>query len=310
MKKAVKEITKKQIILAVAAFALTGCAGKGEEDREEVLLEDLRHSIEHSMESSVEPSMEPSDAALTDREDKEETEAPPAETETGEEREARLSACVTALENLYFDQVLPNGQECGYQPGANSDITSNSFALYDIDFDGKDELILCYWTTYTAGQVTAVYSYESEAGALREEFAAYPALRFYDNGVIEADDSHNHGMASDGAFWPYRLFQYDRERDVYEETANVDAWSRTFREEDYDGNPFPEETDADGDGLVYYIMPGGTYELKDPVDGEEYERWRESYRKDASLTEIPYVSLTLENIYAISDFCLDLTGNN
>ncbi len=81
--------------------------------------------------------------------------------------------------------------------------------------------------------------------------------------------------------------------------ASVDAWSRTYREEDYDGNPFPEEVDADGDGVVYYTMEGGTYALENPLDGAEYQLWRDSYLEGAQPVKVPYVKLTPDNIYAL-----------
>lgn len=65
---------------------------------------------------------------------------------------------------------------------------------------------------------------------------------------------------------------------------------------DYEGNSFPDDIDADGDGLVYYIMPGGTYEKNTPVDFEEYTKWRESSIGQAQPLEIPYLELTEENI--------------
>ena len=76
----------------------------------------------------------------------------------------------------------------------------------------------------------------------------------------------------------------------------VDAWDKSLREEDYEGNPFPDDIDADGDGLVYYIMPGGTYEKNTPVDFDAYTKWRESSIGQAQPLEIPYLELTEENI--------------
>jgi len=73
---------------------------------------------------------------------------------------------------------------------------------------------------------------------------------------------------------------------------------RGLREEDYDGNPFPQEVDADGDGVVYYVATEGN-EPEAPMDGAEYDQWRDSCLKGAKPIQVPYVNLTTDNIYAV-----------
>lgn len=219
------------------------------------------------------------------------------------EKKAMYEAYVKVLEDIYFDQKFPGGMDHGLQP-ANADITDNMFAVYDIDADGREELIVVYTTTYTAGMVEIIYDYDSGRGDVREEHFAYPMLTYYDNGVMEVEASHNQGLASDGGadgnFWPYSLYRYDSGTDAYAPLASVDAWSRGFREEDYDGNPFPQEVDVDGDGVVYYVTTEGN-EPNDPMDGAEYSQWRDSYLKGAKPLQVPYVNLTTDNIYVITN---------
>lgn len=226
-----------------------------------------------------------------------------APAEDGSGSAAMYEAYVKVLEDIYFDQKFPDGTEHGLQP-ASADITDNMFAVYDIDADGREELIVFYTTTYTAGMVEIIYDYDSGTGDVREEFLAYPMRTYYDNGIVEVEASHNQGLASDGGadgnFWPYSLYRYDPETDAYVSLANVDAWSRGFREEDYDGNPFPQEVDADGDGVVYYVATEGN-EPKAPMDGAEYDQWRDSCLKGAKPIQVPYVNLTTDNIYAITN---------
>ena len=208
-------------------------------------------------------------------------------------------AYVSILEDIYFDQIFPDGEEYGYQPGENYDITSNSFAVFDIDFDGEDELIVTYSTTYMAGMRELIYAYDSVSKSVRKEISCFPSMIYYDNGVVREDASHNHGMASDRDFWPYSLYQYDREKDAYVLTAGVDAWSRSWQEEDYEGNPFPEEVDKDGDGLVYYTIAGESNERSGFMDQETYDQWLDSVLEGAGEVKVPYVKLTTDNIYAI-----------
>lgn len=76
----------------------------------------------------------------------------------------------------------------------------------------------------------------------------------------------------------------------------MDAWDKALSDINYMGQKFPEETDVNGDGLVYYIMTGEEYELNDPVDLAEYEEWINSYIGNADRIEVPYQKLTEDNI--------------
>lgn len=218
------------------------------------------------------------------------------------DQEAMRKAYISILEDLYFRHSFPPpiGSDNGFFDG--NDISDNEFAVYDIDQDGKDELIIVYTTTYNGGMTEIIYEFDAETGNITEEFSEYPLVTFYDNGVVEALASHNHGMAGDKStdeFWPYRFYQYDPESDTYQAAAQVDAWSIGFAEKDWEGNPFPTEIDADGDGMVYYVMPGDQYERNEPMDGGDYQRWRDSYVGEAREIELPLVRLTEENIYGL-----------
>ena len=213
------------------------------------------------------------------------------------EYEECIRAYQTVLRDVYYHQRFPNGRDLGYDE--LFDITNNKFALEDIDGDGKIELLLVYTTTYNGGMAEIIYDYDSTTGIVREEFIAYPSLTYYGNGIIQAESSHNHGIG--GRFWPYTLYQYNKDKDIYEEIAKVDAWDKEVTEEDSDGTVFPKEIDRNGDGLIYYIMTDGTYERKNPVDLEEYRKWQEFYIKETERIMIPYKALTEENIDGWAD---------
>ena len=66
------------------------------------------------------------------------------------EKKAMYEAYVKVLEDIYFDQKFPDGMDHGLQP-ASADITENMFAVYDIDADGREELIVLHTTTFSAG---------------------------------------------------------------------------------------------------------------------------------------------------------------
>lgn len=220
------------------------------------------------------------------------------ETETNDlqaDRTSMIEAYTSILKGVYTNHSFPDGNDYGFDETYNS--SDNKFAIYDIDQDGKDELIIEYVTTAMAGMTEKIYGFNASTNAASEEFSEFPNLTYYDNGVIEAGWSHNQGFA--GEFWPYTLYQYNAESDTYAKIGMVDAWDKSLSEKDYDGNPFPVDSDKNGDGIVYYIMPGDNYLLDKPVDLDEYNLWHDSYVGGAGKVDVPYVSLNEVNINGI-----------
>ena len=207
--------------------------------------------------------------------------------------EKREKAYIKVLENVLYYHTFPDGVDRGYDG-----FGANKFSICDVDDDGVEELILAYTTTYMGGQETIIYDYDMTTSSVREEFSEFPALNFYENGVIEAQASHNHGRAYDADdFWPYTLYRYDETTDTYIRIASVDAWNKSHMSQDIEGNLFPEEVDVDGDGRVYSIMTGDEYTWENPVDNWKYKAWRESYiYGDSAKKKINYKELNEENI--------------
>lgn len=203
----------------------------------------------------------------------------------------RINAYQSVLLNVMQRQAFPEGRELGYD---GYDMSQNKFAVYDIDGDGADELLFAYTTTYTAGMAEIIYDLDRASGTVREQFFEFPFVTYYENGIIEAGWSHNHGLG--GRFWPYTLYQYDPDADAYEKIASVDAWDKSVAEQDSEGNPFPDSIDQDGDWLVYFIMTDESMEYGTPVDYSEYEKWRRSYLGDLLPIKVPYRELTEGNI--------------
>ncbi len=293
-----KKGMRKWMALWLMAALLGGC---GSQDSQEGILDGIGVSLNDGPGDSVEGAVGKQEAGEGSTWTPGENGEDILSQALSQEEKVMYEAYIKALEDVYFDQKLPGGIECDLQP-ADADMGENKFALLDIDADGKEELIISYTTTYTAGMVEAVYAYDSSTKEVREELVGFPLLTYYDNGIIEELFSHNHGMAGDGGadgnFWPYSLRKYDPDTDTYVPVGSVDAWSKRFKEIDQDGNPFPEEADKDGDGVVYYVMEGDYY-LANPMDGQEYSQWRDSYLKGAKQVQVPYADLTTDNIYAI-----------
>jgi len=214
----------------------------------------------------------------------------PSATTQPDETPKSYLAFSQALENLLTNSILPDGMQSEAQDSA----TPSRFAVYDVDADGKDELILINNTVTEAGTSGYVFSYEEETGILQTELLEYPALIFYDNGIVMAKWSHNQGLAGD--FWPYNLYQYDATIDCYRPCGSVDAWDVKLGETNEQGESFPAEIDKSGTGRVYYIVVNRDAENPDAVDEADYTAWINGLIGSAHELQIEYLDLTAENI--------------
>jgi len=175
-------------------------------------------------------------------------------------------------------------------------MSENVFAISDVDMDGKDELVIGL-RNYRL--VNIMYDYDSSTNKFREQFREYCGMNFYENGTIEVDLSHDQGTAG-GILWPYKRYSYNNDTDTYELTASVDAWNKSFTDNNLIlgtiSEEFPKEFDKDNDGVVYYIKTDDN-NLTRVVDLKEYTEWRSQYITDETIKiEMPYMNFTKENI--------------
>lgn len=178
-------------------------------------------------------------------------------------------------------------------------LSSENFAICDVNGDGKNELIIQRNSTYVAGQVERVHSANGN-----ELLAEYPMTTYYDNGYVAAGWSHNQGVAGD-KLWPYTLYRYDGSAGKYVREAAVDGWDKSIRDTylSYDETtiPFPEDVDKDGDGFVYYIIEeeGGYAPVYgEPMDYADYALWVARYL-GTNRVDVTYYPLTEKNIALI-----------
>lgn len=237
----------------------------------------------------------------------EKEEAVPVEVQD-DDTERRL-AYGKALWDMYLLGRLPDGEALEHL--SEEEAAKNRFALADVDGDGAEELIVCWTNACVAGMRGLVYGYDG--GELRLELSEFPDLTFYGSGTVQAGWSHNQGWA--GRFWPFTLYQYRPESGAYERIGDVDAWDNSCTEGDEAlAAAFPREADADGDGLVYYILPGEWYNRPrfpedgsltgqlwgtDPVDGAALRDWVDTCTGGAESLDIPLQDLSEENIAAL-----------
>ena len=184
---------------------------------------------------------------------------------------------------------MPNGEAIAlWEPGT---IEDEQFAILDVDGDGEQELLVCVANTYMAGMREVVYGYDAASDGLRVEAEAFPGAIYYP-GMMKVLSSHNQGHAGD-VLWPYTIAIYHELEDAYRYAYYVDAWSREISETDFEGNPYPEDVDVDGDGYVYLITEGDETRVLNRAD---YERWETGLLADREAISIPWQKLTMENI--------------
>ncbi|MGM9593493.1 MAG: hypothetical protein ACI3U8_04005 [Candidatus Onthomonas sp.] len=280
------------LLLCCCLLSLTACGGSPSAGAETPVEPEPAQEQETPAEEAPEVPAQEEPQETTEPEEipaePEETPEAPAQ----EDRAPMLAAYKAALETLLNEHRFPGDTESRTFFGDTP--SGDQFAVFDVDGDGREELMLTYTDTTMAEMETGIFGYDAEQDCLVQKLAAFPVLTFYDNGIIQESWSHNQGLAGD--FWPYTLYQYDKDADCYNPVGMVDAWDKAMFPEDFEGNPFPEEVDVSHSGYVYYIMEYTDYNTDHPVDQAEYQAWRDSWLQGAGELTIPYQDLTEENI--------------
>ena len=122
----------------------------------------------------------------------------------------------------------------------------------------------------------------------------FPAFVFLENGNIRALCSHNQSY---GEMWPYSLYQYLPEKDSYEKAGFVSAEDKITLQLIGMERQYPDEVDISQRGTVYYIGEEGWG--TEPMDESDCLKWLEENHGDGKEREIPFLSLTEENIKEI-----------
>lgn len=305
-------------ILCAAGMMLTGCGGKAETPEKMKTAAD-ESSAEREQDEQKAGKEETAPEAVTDESTEEAGNNPDGTDsndteETGKEAAEKELALQKAQIRHYYGGILSQ-LTAGWQlPDGELDTVSlengfgkmsdNHFAVTDIDGDGREELIVQYTNASMAGMFERIYDYDPAGGGLRSEFLAFPALTYYSSGIIKAEASHNQGR---GDFWPYTLYRYEPEEDSYVECGYVESWDKAHGETWYDGQPFPDELDTDGDGTLFLIRKEGeeaTYEYEDfKYNQSDVDEWFGGYLagapEDAKEVSIDYQPLEHE---AYADF--------
>ena len=212
----------------------------------------------------------------------------------------RYNAFYKVITDYNDNSKWPDG-ETVYRLGTFYDEDQDAFAIFDVDGDKKDELIIRHSDATMADMLLVIYDYDNARDEIIEEYIGSPFSTFYKNGFIRRDVSHNQGRAFN-FMWPHALEKYDAEKDTYIEFAYIDGWDKEFDAlfPDYlqEGEKFPIEVDKDGNGGVYKIFEASG-DIGKYVDDVDYEAWMSKNVGALEELTIPYMLFTNENILSI-----------
>ena len=190
------------------------------------------------------------------------------------------------------ERIPPDGLKlCAPEEDPHEKAADNDFSVYDVDGDGDEELLLLWASDYTAGRIGIVYGFRE--GEVYSELMGYPAMTFYENGIVTVDISHNQGRS--GRFWPQDIYRYASDSDTYQYIGTRSGWDQTIPSGAED---FPTDIDADGDGMVYCYPNADADDTYAVVDGPAFDAWWNGILDGAQALDLPLQKLTEENISA------------
>lgn len=193
-----------------------------------------------------------------------------------------------------------------------SGLAKNQFAICDVNGDGLIELLFRYTAADMAGMCEYVWVYDkhdvhAHGVELWCEGRFFPDTTYYENGYMTALWSHN--QVGSVTIWPYTLNRYNAKTDAYEEIAGSLSWEKQIRSTNplTDEGAFPDDADADGDGVVYLLWTDSGdvgdgmrgFRRIEYLDNAAYDAWVESWRGGAEEIVPDWQAFTIENINAI-----------
>lgn len=297
---------KKILLIVGTSFLLTGCAavGEGSEFKASIATASQTETAEALSGQEATTSVSETVPAESTTENFTETETQMLTEEITENTYQKMTYR-EVLENIYYNRNLPLFSE---DEAISEDwaIDENDFLIYDIDNDGREELIFRLNNYYTAGMVGLIYDHDAD-GNLVLQLSAYPSFTFYGNGAIKVNAAHNQGHS--GRFWPYSMYRYDSETDLYERCGVVEALDLEIVEminaerEEINRNDlieYPYEADTSNSGFVYYIRPDWDRGAAVPVDVTVYNEKDREFTGGTESLEPEFIKLTEENIQNVN----------
>lgn len=174
-------------------------------------------------------------------------------------------------------------------------IARNMFAVFDIDGDGDEELIID-WTNpdAMAGYTSFVLRYDLDTKEWVDELEGGGALTVFDNGVIFVGAAHNQGY---GELWPYTILKYNSSNDMFEYYGSVDSEDKELVIDSMgDDSYYHYEYDPTGCGTVYMFDAKELGYEWGYYSKEQFEELQNTLVGNASIIEIDFKYINKENL--------------
>ena len=177
------------------------------------------------------------------------------------------------LERLYFYDTLPDDGDDIETKMADD---YETYAVYDIDGDGIEELMLYVNRPGTGSSWSIIYEYNVDTDSLKQELYAYMDNQFYSNGRIVGMDDFSHGVM---------VYVYNPENDDYSDSYLTIMRGTTYW--DMGSN------NEDHSGYDYRVYHSNTEE-ETYMTEEEYNQWLADQTAGATEIEIPWKKIVDE----------------
>ena len=209
------------------------------------------------------------------------------------------SAAANAINEFISTGTLPDGRKIEYTDGG--EYIYDYYAVYDIDEDGKYELMLFinnyFQEDLNVESMEIIYGYNEANSTFHEEMVATDALLLYtDVGIL----AQLRIIMEEPGLEAIDLYGYNKDVDAYEYFASVAQWDKQIDPTSPYGNiPFPDEADNDGDGSVYLITTNGEWG-EDYHDFDELNSMLENIYpragEDFDYIDLPYYPIYVEKL--------------
>lgn len=166
-----------------------------------------------------------------------------------------------------------------------------SFAYLDADGDGHKELLFNCDRGLPLHYIVGMDTEARPGNVLKIENEFAGSCELYNNGLIKSEWNHNQTSMD---FWPYTMFQYDADEDLYQVKYHVYAADQTIYSEAYS-----EEADLDGNGTTCIYYEDDSEESKVSMDDSEVIALENELTGGADLIEIEWLEINDENIRAV-----------
>ncbi len=263
---------KKFLLVLCLMFMFTGCSDKTTESSTAEIIP------ESTTEMPTEISTEP------------ETETVTVTETTTKSNVYTKQTYRDVLEDIYYNCKFPDWNYKNYTTDVYID-----FAVYDIDSDGRDELLVTF-----DNRSIYVYDHNSD-GNLVQQLSGYIKSDFYENGAVRVYSAHNQTHSFE--VHPFQMYRYNAETDSYDLCGSVrgidkDVVDMINKEKEEVGRTdfleYPSEYDTSSSGTVYYICSDDETEI--PMDVTEYNEYYRQFTENTDIIDIPFMELTKENI--------------